>query len=118
MNNNEPKLIVKKNGTKLWWLNGELHREDGPAIERMDGSKEWYLNGSLHRIGGPAIKASNGGKEWWVNGFFHREGGPAIEMFGHKWWFLNGKEYSTKEEWFSELTPEQQYNYLWSLDEI
>ena len=29
---------------KEWWLNGELHREDGPAI--IDGDcQEWYLNG-------------------------------------------------------------------------
>jgi hypothetical protein len=33
------------NGTKWWYLNGELHREDGPAIERANGSKAWYLNG-------------------------------------------------------------------------
>ena len=28
-----------------WWLNDELHREDGPAIERKNGTKEWWLNG-------------------------------------------------------------------------
>jgi hypothetical protein len=28
-----------------WYLNGELHREDGPAIERANGTKAWYLNG-------------------------------------------------------------------------
>jgi hypothetical protein len=26
-------------------LNGELHREDGPAAEWADGSKAWWLNG-------------------------------------------------------------------------
>ena len=36
---------VYPNGSKLWWLNEELHREDGPAIEWLDGTKEWYLNG-------------------------------------------------------------------------
>jgi len=25
--------------------NGELHREDGPAIEDANGNKSWYYNG-------------------------------------------------------------------------
>lgn len=29
---------------------GELHREDGPAVEEADGTKKWYLNGQLHRL--------------------------------------------------------------------
>ena len=32
-------------GTKGWWLNGERHREDGPAVEYTDGTKVWFLNG-------------------------------------------------------------------------
>ena len=36
---------VFANGDKLWYLNGELHREDGPAIEYCNGDKYWYLNG-------------------------------------------------------------------------
>ena len=36
---------VYPNGTKYWYLNGKLHREDGPAIESANGSKSWYLNG-------------------------------------------------------------------------
>ena len=32
-------------GYKYWYINGELHREDGPAIEYRGGSKEWWLNG-------------------------------------------------------------------------
>ena len=35
---------VSDDGSKHWCLNGKLHREDGPAIERADGSKSWYLN--------------------------------------------------------------------------
>jgi hypothetical protein len=31
-------------GTKLWYLNDQLHREDGPAIEYPNGTKYWYLN--------------------------------------------------------------------------
>ena len=36
---------VNDGGTKFWWINGKLHREDGPACEWTDGDKAWYLNG-------------------------------------------------------------------------
>jgi len=36
---------VHPNGAKHWFLNGNLHREDGPAIESPDGEKYWYLEG-------------------------------------------------------------------------
>lgn len=61
---------------KKWYRNGLLHREDGPAIERMDGNNYWYQNGSLHRVNGPAIEFSNGDREWWTHGMLHRIGGP------------------------------------------
>ena len=38
-------LIEYADGTKRWYLNGKLHREDGPAFECANGSKGWYLNG-------------------------------------------------------------------------
>ena len=41
----EYKVKVYANGTKHWYLKGQLHREDGPAIEWADGDKHWYLNG-------------------------------------------------------------------------
>jgi hypothetical protein len=31
-------------GDKLWYLNGKLHREDGPAWECTNRAKYWYLN--------------------------------------------------------------------------
>jgi hypothetical protein len=43
------------NGDIHWYYGGQLHREDGPAIERM-GSYSWYINGKLHRLDGPAIE--------------------------------------------------------------
>ena len=57
---------VDADGTKRWYLNDQLHREDGPAIEWSDGSKEWYLNGELHREDDPAFEWCN--KEWFLNG--------------------------------------------------
>ena len=56
------------NGDKSWYLNGKLHREDGPAIERANGDKSWYLNGKLHREDGPAVEWANGYKSWYLNG--------------------------------------------------
>jgi hypothetical protein len=109
-------LHVDSHGNKSWWLNGKLHREDGPALEHNDGAKIWYLNGERHRIGGPAYE-SDYLNTWWIDGKLHREDGPAVEYIGGtvEWW-LNDKEYS-KEEWFKQLTPEQQYDYLWRVDE-
>ena len=91
---------INKNGAKVWKLpNGNLHREDGPAVEYSNGSgKEWYLNGDLHREGGPAVEWANGYKEWYLNGDLHREDGPAIEWAnGYKEWYLNGREYTEQE---------------------
>jgi hypothetical protein len=42
---------------------GQLH-----SIECADGYKEWYLNGVLHRTDGPAIECADGYKEWFLNG--------------------------------------------------
>jgi hypothetical protein len=48
--------------------NGELHREDGPAIEWANGRKEWYYRGELHRENGPAVEHANGNEEYWLVG--------------------------------------------------
>jgi hypothetical protein len=93
--NNQPELEIDEDGNKYWHINRlYYHREDGPAIEYTNGGKHWYFNGKEHRIDGPAV----------------------IYADGDKYWYLNGMCYSY-EEWFKRLTPEQQYNYLWSLDE-
>jgi hypothetical protein len=84
-------LIVDQNGTKEWYLNGQLHREDGPAVEWLNGSMFWYLNDKPHRTDGPAREWSTGIKEWYLNGQRHRTDGPAQWVNESKaWWFLNG----------------------------
>ena len=45
----EYKVKVYNDGTKKWFLNGQHHREDGPAVEGADGSKRWYKHGEYHR---------------------------------------------------------------------
>ncbi|MFZ6847259.1 hypothetical protein [Undibacterium sp. RuRC25W] len=84
-------LVVNKNGDKKWYLNGVIHREDGPAVEFADGTRHWVINGINHREAGPAIELAEGDKYWLTNGKMHREDGPAIEyQNGKKEWFLNG----------------------------
>jgi hypothetical protein len=58
------------------------------------GSKYWYLEDQIHRTDGPAIIFTCGTKQWWLNDCPY-----------------------TYENWFNKLTPEQQENYLWNLDE-
>ena len=38
------KVQVDDDGTKYWYHNDKLHREDGPAVELPIGTKKWYLN--------------------------------------------------------------------------
>ena len=64
---------VYANGYKYWYLNGKLHREDGPAIEYASGSKFWWLNGKRHREDGPAIEYAGGNKYWYLNGDYVTE---------------------------------------------
>ena len=96
---------VYKNGIKEWYLNDQLHREDGPAVECPNGTKQWWSNGMCHRENGPAIEWANGRKSWWVNDKLHRLDGPAIENpSGRKEWWLNGNEY-TEEEFLEATQP-------------
>jgi hypothetical protein len=113
--NNKPELFVDSHGNKSWWLNGKRHREDGPACEYINGTKQWWINGERHRLNGPAIEHWAGARYWFLNGKCHRVDGPAVLYpNGEKRWYINGMDY-TYEEWFQNIAPEQQYNYLWNL---
>jgi len=65
--------IKIKPDRRIWSINGKLHREDGPAVERANGDKEWYINDQCHREDGPAIECANGDKYWYLNDKLHRE---------------------------------------------
>jgi len=58
-------LDIDEDGTKRYYLNGKLHRLDGPAITYKHGNKVWYQNGLLHREDGPACEFANGDKHWY-----------------------------------------------------
>ena len=112
----KPKLTIRPDGTKVWCLNGQFHREDGPAVEDVDGSKYWYLNGKRHRENGPAVERADGRKAWYLNGKRHREDGPAVECpSGYIEWYLNGKQLYKEELTSHQLKidyPELYNSYL------
>ena len=63
------RIEVDKWGARCYYnTDGQLHRENGPAIEYADGSKSWCQNDQYHRTDGPAIEFVNGTKEWYING--------------------------------------------------
>jgi hypothetical protein len=49
------------------YVNGKLHRDDGPALIHTDGSKFWYKHDNWHRVDGPAVEYTDGGKLWYLN---------------------------------------------------
>lgn len=88
-------------GTHRWYINGKLHREDGPAViwgnftlddnlPPISGRHDWYKNGKMHRDDGPAIIWADGTREWYKNGNRHRDNGPAIIWAnGYEEWWKN-----------------------------
>ena len=62
------RVVVDEFGTRYYNTRGQLHRDEGPAIEWIDGGKEWYQNGQTHRIGGPAIEWSDSTASWCLFG--------------------------------------------------
>ena len=64
---NKPTCEVDENRSQRWYLNGQYHREDGPAIEHLNGCKAWYLYGKCHRLDGPAVIWFDGHVNWYVN---------------------------------------------------
>jgi hypothetical protein len=43
---NDRKIILSdENGNNEWYINGLLHRSDGPAVEYSNGRADWYCYG-------------------------------------------------------------------------
>jgi hypothetical protein len=86
----KPTLKTYQDGRQEWFLNGKIHREDGPAIIFPDGRQYWYLNGQYHREDGPSVIYPDGTKRCYLNDGLHREDGPAVIWpDGSKLWYLN-----------------------------
>jgi hypothetical protein len=92
----------EKDGTKkiVWYKNGLIHNDHGPAFIRKGGGFDtliqWYQNGVIHNDNGPAMitKESSGKwtEEWYQHGELHRDNDkPAIvDSNGNKHWYKNG----------------------------
>ena len=90
-------------GTRRYYNHvGQLHRDDGPAIEYSGGAKYWYRNGEVHREDGPAVIYHNGTRKWLLNGMPHRTDGPAVESGSYCEWHIWGTRY-TEEEYHQRL---------------
>jgi hypothetical protein len=59
--------------------NGNLHRDDGPAVIYWDGEQRWYKHGIRHREDGPQAIFPGRGSAWYQNDKLHRDDGPAFE---------------------------------------
>ena len=100
--------VEDADGGKAWYVDGKLHRLDGPAIEGTlvegaGGYEAWYVDNKRHRLDGPAVEGAGGYKAWWVDNKRHRLDGPAVEyVHGNKQWFVDGKELT--EEHFNALS--------------
>lgn len=55
-------------GNTLWYYKGELHRDEGPAIECANGDRFYYQHGKLHRVDGPAVIRANGDEQYYIMG--------------------------------------------------
>lgn len=59
--------VTFENGDYIWYFNGKIHRDNGPASLR-DGVLSYYKHGVLHREDGPAVIYKDGTKHWYLNG--------------------------------------------------
>jgi len=114
IHNNNGHAIEHPNGDKWWYKEGEVHRLNAPACI-SSGIEVWRVNGDLHREDGPAIKVKKGYynrydnwyhgiiEGWYRHGIRHREGGAAvIYKDKRREWWLNGIKY-TKEDYYKYL---------------
>ena len=87
---------------ETWWvIHGKVHREDGPAITDQHGYF-WCRDNYYHRDGGPAVELYQGGKAWYRHGQYHREDGPALYNADYWSWYLENVLYSF-EEWLERI---------------
>jgi hypothetical protein len=84
--------VVDADGTVRHYLHegGPLHRAGGPAVENLaTGRREWWLNGDRHRVDGPAVERP-GRVEYWRWNLLHRDDGPAVITPTGEFWYRLG----------------------------
>lgn len=93
---------------KQWHKNGKLHRDDDKPAYIFDRYTVWYNNGIVHREGGPAIKNLSSvsnlmyEERWFIHGKMHRFDGPA---------YVNSSIINVKSRWYikDNLVDEEEY---------
>lgn len=65
--------IIQPNGIIRWFKLGTHlpHRQGGPAVIFDDGSEYWCIDGELHREDGPALilyTIDKVNQQWWFHG--------------------------------------------------
>ena len=73
-------IIKYRDGTRRWYQNDKLHREDGPAVIYLDGTRGWCQNDERHREDGPAVIFADGCRAWWLNDKQYTEEEYNIEL--------------------------------------
>lgn len=59
-------ILITPTKDKQWYYKGQLHRENGPAVEVSNGGERWLRYGQLHREDGPAIIYADGNKGYYL----------------------------------------------------
>lgn len=60
-------LEIDSAGTKRWFKDGLLHRDDGPAVEYPNDGCMYFKHGKSHRLDGPADVLPDGIKYWYID---------------------------------------------------
>jgi hypothetical protein len=78
-------------------VSGERHNEHGPSIINSSGTKIWFIHGKIHREDGPALMASLG-EIWYYQGMIHRLNGPAENSreINELCYYIYDKQYTKK----------------------
>ena len=94
--------LISTPSTKKWSIyyfdaSGERHNEHGPSIIHSSGTKIWFIHGKIHRENGPALMTSLG-EIWYYQGMIHRLNGPAIinKENNNQSYYIYDIEYSKK----------------------
>jgi hypothetical protein len=92
--------LVSKPDVQAWSIFyfdslGRRHNEHGPAINHSNRTKMWFVNGERHREDGPAL-TTGAGEIWYYHGMIHRFDGPAQSHFinGTKRYYIYDVEYT------------------------
>ena len=85
-------LQLFMDGSKIWYCDGNIHRNNGHAGTYSNGSQFWAYHGLLHRSNGPAIvDLARNISSYWANGKCHRLDGPARTLAdGSVEYWVNG----------------------------